>query len=188
MLSGASADLIRKLLVRLASRCLQATPGDPEDHLLSDSEKFPSARVESMERRLERIVEEKIKCFIEPHILDAIIDSAVSECRDQFLDECHLHETEFRDQVEDGNTEVRITANDCMKEMEEQAQRHLDEMKEQAQQYLHKIEDQGIEAEISVEKKVTKLKHELNMSAPSLPDRESRPRQEPGPKGRRSSI
>ncbi|OJK03021.1 hypothetical protein ASPACDRAFT_113624 [Aspergillus aculeatus ATCC 16872] len=190
MLSGASADLIRKLLIRLAYRCLQAPPGDPEDHLLSDFEKFPSARMESMERRLERIVEEKMKFFIEPHILDAIIDSAVSECRDQFLDECHLHETEFRDQVEDGNAEVRITANDCMKEMEEQAQRHLEEIREQAQQHMHKIEDQGIEAEISVENKVAKLKHELKMSARSLPGREARltSQEISSPKGRRSSI
>ncbi|PYI14144.1 hypothetical protein BO99DRAFT_345766 [Aspergillus violaceofuscus CBS 115571] len=190
MLRGASADLIRKLLIRLASRCLQAVPEDPESHILSDSEKIMPAQMVSMERRLERIVEEKIKCFIEPHILNAIIDSAVSECRDQFLDDCHLHETEFRDQVEDSNTEVRITANDCMKEMEEQAQRHLEEIKEQAQQYMHKIEDQGIEAELSAEKKIAGLKRCLQMSAPSLPNHKSRPTSQgfTSPKGRRSSI
>ncbi|PYH76456.1 hypothetical protein BO82DRAFT_204284 [Aspergillus uvarum CBS 121591] len=190
MLRGASADLICKLLIRLASRCLHAIPGDPESHRVSDSEKVMCAQVESMERRLERIVEEKIKCFIEPHILNAIIDSAVSECRDQFLDDCHLHETEFRDQVEDSNTEVRITANDCMKEMEEQAQRHLEEIKEQAQQYMHKIEDQGTEAELLAEKKIAGLKRCLQMSAPSLPTHKSRPTSQEltSPKGRRNSI
>lgn len=112
-----------------------------------------------------------------PHVVDEIVDSAVSDGRDQISDECKLNEAEFREQVDDGNSEVRMTANDCMKEIEEQMHKCMDD-----------IEHQRIEVEMSMEKKVAKFKRWFNASASSLLDGKSSPTHELGTDARRSSI
>jgi t-SNARE complex subunit (syntaxin) len=121
-------------------------------------------------------------------VLDEIVDSAVSECRDQIYDECKTNKAEFREQVDNGNSEVRDTANECMKEINEQARRYMHEMEEQAQQYMKDIEDQGIEVEMSAEEKVAKFKRWFNASAQSLLGSKSSPSHELSATARRSSI
>lgn len=99
-----------------------------------------------------------------PYVVDEIVDSAVSDGRDQISDECKLNEAEFREQVDDGNAEVRMTANDCMKEIEEQMQKSMDD-----------VEHQRIEVELFMEKKVAEFKRWSNDSASSLLDGKTHP-------------
>jgi hypothetical protein len=125
---------------------------------------------------------------LKSHIVDEIVDSAVSDCRDQIFDECKMNEAEFREHVEDGNSEVRNTANECMKEMKEQAQEYMRDIEEQVQQYMNDIEDQGIELEMSAKEKVAKLTRCFNASVQTFFDSKSGPSHELGTNARRSSI
>jgi sugar-specific transcriptional regulator TrmB len=125
---------------------------------------------------------------LKSHVLDEIVDSAVSECRDPIYDECKTNEAEFREQVDDGNSEVRNTANECMNEIKKQARMYMHEMEEQAQQYMKDIEDQGIEVKMSAEAKVAKFKRWFNASAQSLLSSESSPSHEPGAKCQAQSF
>ncbi|PYI09782.1 hypothetical protein BO78DRAFT_362250 [Aspergillus sclerotiicarbonarius CBS 121057] len=187
-LRGVSDDLICKLLIRLGRQHLLAVPGDVDSDLPSDSEKVSFANVQRIERRLERYVDVMIERRLKSHVVDEIVDSAVSECRDQIFDEYRTNEADFREQVDDGNAEVRITANECMKEMKDQAQKYMHEIEVQAQQCMNEIEDQGIEAEMAAEKKVAKFKRWFNASAQSLLDRKSSPSHELDTNARRTSI
>jgi hypothetical protein len=98
-----------------------------------DIEKINFADIETIERRLERYVDEMVERRLKSHVLDEIVDSAVSECRDQISAECKTNEAEFCEQVDDGNSEVRNTANECMNEIKEQARMFMHEMEDQAQ-------------------------------------------------------
>lgn len=182
-LRGVSDDLIRKVLIRSGRQHLLAVPEDV------DSDLPPSyAKAEPIERRLKRYVDEIIERHLKSHIVDEIVHSAMSECRDQIFDECKTHEIEFREQVDDCNSEVRNTANECMKEMKEQAQKYMHEIEEQAQQCMNDIENQGIEVEMSAEENVAKFKRWFNASARSLVDSKSSPSHELDTNARRSSI
>ncbi|PKX89106.1 uncharacterized protein P174DRAFT_516267 [Aspergillus novofumigatus IBT 16806] len=134
-----------------------------------DIEKISFAEIETIERRLERYVDEMVERRLKSHILDEIVDSAVSECHDQIYAECKTNEAEFREQVDDGNSEVRNTAN-------------------KSQQYMKDIEDQGIEVEMSAEAKVVKFKQWFNASAQSLLSSKSSSSYKLGANARRSSI
>ncbi|KAH3054723.1 hypothetical protein KXW16_008806, partial [Aspergillus fumigatus] len=180
-LRGLSDDLIRELLIRSGRQHLLAMPKD----VGRDIEKINFAEIETVERRLERYVDEMIERRLKSHVLEEIVDSAVSECRDQFYDECKTNEAEFREQVDDGNSEIRNTANECMNEIKEQARMYMLEMEEQAQQYMKHIEDQGIEVEMSAEAKVAKFKRWFNASAQSLLGSKSSTSHEPGANTRR---
>ncbi|KAL2813995.1 hypothetical protein BJX63DRAFT_393282 [Aspergillus granulosus] len=185
-LRGVSDDLICKLLIRLGRQHLLAVPGDVDSDLPPEPEKVSFAKV--IERCFEQYVDVMIERRLKSHVVDEIVDSAVSECRDQIFDEYKTNEAEFREQVDDGNSEVRITANECIKEMKEQAQKYMHEIEEQAQQCMHNIENQGIEAEMAAEAKVAKFKHWFNSSAQSLLDSKSSPSHERGTNARCSSI
>lgn len=186
-LRGVSDDLICKVLIRSGRQHLLAIPEDVDSDLPSESEKVSFAKVEMIERRLKRYVDEMIERRLKSHV-DEIVDSAMSECRDQIFDECKTNEAEFREQVDDGNSEVRLTANECMKELKEQAQNYMHEIEEQAQQSINDIEDQGIEVEMCAKEKVAKLKRWFNASAQSLLDSKSSPSHELGTNARRTSI
>ncbi|KAJ5084977.1 hypothetical protein N7532_009748 [Penicillium argentinense] len=187
-LRGVSDDLICQLLIRSGRQHLLAIPEDVGNGLPSEFEKVGFAKVEMIERRLKRYVDEMIERSLKSHVVDEIVDSAVSECRDQIFDECKTNEAAFREHVDDGNSEVRNTTNECMKEMEEQARKHMREMEERAQEYMNDIEDQGIEIGISTKEKVAKLKRWFNASAQSLLDSKSSHGHELGTNARRSSI
>jgi hypothetical protein len=58
---------------------------------------------------------EMILCHFKSHVLNEIVDSALSECHNQIYDECETNGAECREQAGDGNSEVRYTANGCMK-------------------------------------------------------------------------
>jgi hypothetical protein len=180
--------LICELLIRSGRQHLLAIPDDVDSDLPSESEKVSFAKVEVIERHLKRYVDKMIERRLKSHVVDVIVDSAVSECRDQFFDECKTNEAEFHEQVDDGNSEVRNTANECMKEMNEQAQKYMREIEEQAQQCMNDIEDQGVEVEMSAKEKVTKLKRWFNASAQSLLDSKPSPSHELGTEARRNSI
>ncbi|KAI9374442.1 hypothetical protein BJX61DRAFT_532375 [Aspergillus egyptiacus] len=175
-LRGLSDDLICELLIRVGRQHLLATPNDVDRDLPSESEKVGLAEIETMERRLQRYVDETVERRLKSHV-DEIVESAVSECRDQFFDECKLNEAEFREQVDDVTTDVRITANECMSEM-----RH------QAQQYMNEIEDQGIKVEKSAKDKVAQLMRWFDASTECLLDSTARPSHERSTDARRSSI
>jgi hypothetical protein len=183
-LRGLSDDLIRELLIQSGCQHLLAMPKD----IGRDIEKISFAEIETVERRLERYIDEMIERRLKSHVLDEIIDSAVSECRDQIYNKCKTNEAEFHEQVNDSNSEIRNTANECMNEIKEQARIYMLEMEEQAQQYIKHIEDQGIEVEMSAEAKVTKFKRWFNASAQSLLGSKSSTSHEPGANTRRSSI
>ncbi|EAW13486.1 uncharacterized protein ACLA_055340 [Aspergillus clavatus NRRL 1] len=187
-LCGVSDDLIRELLIRSGRQHLLAIPKDVNCDLPCVFKKVTFAEVEMIEHRLKCYVDEMIERRLESHILNEIVDSAVSECRDQIYDKCKTNEAEFHEQVDDGNSEVRNTANEYMDEIEEQAQRYMHEIEEQAQQYMKDIEDQGIKFEMSAKKKVTKLKQWFNFSTQSLLDSKSSPSHELGTNARRGSI
>ncbi|GAA88068.1 similar to An06g00500 [Aspergillus luchuensis IFO 4308] len=141
-----------------------------------------------VEQRLKRYVDEMIERRLKSGILDEVIDSAASECRDQIYDECKTNQAEFREQVDDGNSEVRNTTMECLKEINEQAQRHMHEIEEQAQQCMKDIEDQGIEVEMSAKRSMAELKRWFSTPAQSLPEIKSNPSREIDTAARRSSI
>ncbi|CDM34745.1 hypothetical protein DTO013E5_3339 [Penicillium roqueforti] len=182
-LRGASDDWIRQLLIRLGREHLLATPQDVDSDRPSESEKVRFANVGMMESHLKQYVDEMIERRLKSHIVDEIVDRAVSECREQIFDECKMHEAGLGEKVDDANSEIHNTANECMKEIEAQAQKHMGDIEEHAQQYMNDIEDQGVEIEMSAEKNAAKLKRWFN-SAQSLLDSKS----EPGTKARRISI
>ncbi|PIG83877.1 hypothetical protein AARAC_001851 [Aspergillus arachidicola] len=186
-LNSLSDGQVRKVLIASRHDHLLAKPNDVDSDLPSESEKVGFAKDEPItRRRLEQYIEMIIKRHISP-IVDEIVDSAVSASRDQFFDECRTNEAEFREQVDDGNSEVRTTANECMKEMQEEAQKHIHEIEQQAQQCINDIQNQGIQAEMSAEKNMAKLKSWFNASPQSLLDRKSGSH-ELGADVRRSSI
>ncbi|KJK63406.1 Intermediate filament protein [Aspergillus parasiticus SU-1] len=172
-LNSLSDGQVRKVLIASRHDHLLAKPNDVDSDLPSESEKVGFAKDEPItRRRLEQYIEMIIKRHISP-IVDEIVDSAVSASRDQFFDECKTNEAEFREQVDDGNSEVRTMANECMKEMQEEAQKHIYEIEQQAQQCINDIQNQGIQAEMSAEKNMAKLKSWFNASLQSLLDSKS---------------
>ncbi|KAI9041939.1 uncharacterized protein KD926_006276 [Aspergillus affinis] len=79
-LRGVSDDLICELLIRSGRQHLLAKPKGVDSDLPAEF-----AEVKMIERRLKS------------HIADDIVDSAVSECRDQIFDECKTNKAEFRE-------------------------------------------------------------------------------------------
>lgn len=194
-LRGVSDHLICKLLIRTGRRHLLARPEEVDSDLPSNSEKVSFAKAEPP---LKQYIDEMIERCLTP-VVNKIVDSAVSDGRDQITDGCKITEAEFREQVDDYNSEVRMTADECMKEMQEQAQRYMDKIEEQAQWYMDKteeqaqecmdnIENQRSEVEMSMEEKVAKFERWFNASAPSLLDGKSSPTHELGTDARRCSI
>lgn len=171
-LRGASDDVIRELLIRLGRKHLLALSENMHGDLPFASEEVSFAKVEMIEGRLRRYIDEIIEGRLKSHV-DKIVDSAVSECRDQIFDEFQTNKAEFCEQVDDSKCELRILANECMEDMKEQAQGHQYEMEEQAQQYMNDIQGRGIEVEMSAEKKVAKLKCLFNGSEQSVLNRKS---------------
>ncbi|CAK44965.1 hypothetical protein An06g00500 [Aspergillus niger] len=187
-LRGISDDLICELLIRSGRGHLLAISKNVDRDLPCEVEKVNSTEVEMIEQRLKRYVDEMIERRLKSGVLDEVVDSAVSECRDQIYDECKTNQAEFREQVDDGNSEVRNTTIECMKEMNEQAQRHMHEIEEQAQQCMRDIEDQGIEVEMSAKKNMAKLGRWFTTPAQSLPETTVNPSHEIDTTARRSSI
>ena len=186
-LRGVSDDLICKLLIRTGRRHLLARPEEVDSDLPSNSKRVSFAKVERIEHPLKQYIDEMIERRL-TSVVNEIVDSAVSDGRDQISDECKINEAEFREQVDDGNSEVRMTANECVKEVQERAQWYMDEMEERAQKCMDDIENQRIEEEVSMEKRVAKFKRWFNASASSLLDGKSSPTHELGTDARRSSI
>lgn len=187
-LRGISDDLVCELLIRSGRGHLLAISKNVDRDLPCEVEKVSSTEVEMIEQRLKRYVDETIERRLKSGVLDEVVDSAVSECRDQIYDECKTNQAEFREQVDDGNSEVRNTTIECMKEMNEQAQRHMHEIEEQAQQCMRDIEDQGIEVEMSAKKNMAKLGRWFTTPAQSLPETTVNPSHEIDTTARRSSI
>lgn len=174
-------------MIRTGHQHLLAIPKpvdkDVDRDLASEPDKASSTEVDILERRLKRYVDETIERRLKSHLVDGIVDSAVSDCRDHFFDECKAHEAEFRDQIDDGNCEVRITTAECLNEMKEQAQKHMREIEEHAHLYMTGLEEHGIEAEMAAKEKVAELKRCFT-SAQSLLS----PNHELGTNVRRSSF
>jgi hypothetical protein len=187
-LRGVSDDLIRELLIRSGRGHLLAVPKNVDLDLPCEVQKVGSTEIEMVEQRLKRYVDEMIERRLKSGILDEVIDSAASECRDQIYDECKTNQAEFREQVDDGNSEVRNTTMECLKEINEQAQRHMHEIEEQAQQCMKDIEDQGVEVEMSAKKSMAELKRWFSTPAQPLPETMSNPSHEIDTTARRSSI
>ncbi|GKZ22434.1 hypothetical protein AbraIFM66951_004655 [Aspergillus brasiliensis] len=188
-LRGLSDDLICELLIRAGHGHLLAEPKGVNRDLSCEFEgKVRSAEVEMMEHRLKQYVDETIERRLKSGVLDEFIDRAVSECRDQFYDECKTNQAEFREHVDDGNSEVRNTTLECLNEMKEQAQKYMHEIEEQAQQCMKDIEDQGIEAEMSAERNIAQLKRWFNTPAQSLPESKFSLGHDRGTDARRGSI
>ncbi|KAI2839187.1 hypothetical protein CBS147320_5575 [Aspergillus niger] len=187
-LRGISDDLICELLIRSGRGHLLAISKKVDRDLPCKVEKVNSTEVEMIEQRLKRYVDEMIERRLKSGVLDEVVDSAVSECRDQIYDECKTNQAEFREQVDDGNSEIRNTTIECMKEMNEQAQRHMHEIEEQAQQCMRDIEDQGFEVEMSAKKNMAKLKRWCDTPARSLPETTVNLSHEIDTIARRSSI
>ncbi|BCS01654.1 uncharacterized protein AKAW2_51995S [Aspergillus luchuensis] len=187
-LRGVSDDLICELLIRSGRGHLLAIPKNVDRALPCEAQKAVPTEIEMVEQRLKRYVDEMIERRLKSGILDEVIDSAASECRDQIYDECKTNQAEFREQVDDGNSEVRNTTMECLKEINEQAQRHMHEIEEQAQQCMKDIEDQGIEVEMSAKRSMAELKRWFSTPAQSLPEIKSNPSREIDTAARRSSI
>ncbi|KAB8262610.1 hypothetical protein BDV32DRAFT_21130 [Aspergillus pseudonomiae] len=185
--SSLSEDQVREVLIASGHAHLLAMPNDVDSDLPSESASVSFAKGELIKsRRLERYIDKIIKRHISP-IVDEIVDSAVSNSRDQFFDECKMNEAEFREQVDDGNSEVRNVANECINEMKEEAQKHIHEIEEQAQQCMNDIQNLGIEVEMLAERQIAKFKSWSNVSPRSVLDSKSS-RHELGTDARRSSI
>ncbi|PWY64394.1 hypothetical protein BO83DRAFT_420468 [Aspergillus eucalypticola CBS 122712] len=187
-LRGVSDDLVCELLIRSGRGHLLATPKNVDRDVPCEVQKVGSTEIEMVEQRLKRYVDEMIERRLKSGILDEVIDSAASECRDQIYDECKTNQAEFREQVDDGNSEVRNTTMECLKEINEQAQRHMHEIEEQAQQCMKNIEDQGIEVEMSAKRNIAGLKRWFSTPAQSLPETMLNPSHEIDTTARRSSI
>ncbi|GAB1207263.1 hypothetical protein APSETT445_005976 [Aspergillus pseudonomiae] len=185
--SSLSEDQVREVLIASGHAHLLAMPNDVDSDLPSESASVSFAKGELIKsRRLERYIDKIIKRHISP-IVDEIVDSAVSNSRDQFFDECKMNEAEFREQVDDGNSEVRNMANECINEMKEEAQKHIHEIEEQAQQCMNDIQNLGIEVEMLAERQIAKFKSWSNVSPRSVLDSKSS-RHELGTDARRGSI
>ncbi|KAL2862617.1 uncharacterized protein BJX67DRAFT_365881 [Aspergillus lucknowensis] len=194
-----SDDLLCKLLIKIGREHLLAVPGDVDrSGVPIESEKIGLSNFDLVKRNLIQDLEKTIKQRLDDHF-EIFVNRAVSECRDQILDEYQSNEAEFREQVEDGNSELRITTDECMKEINEQAQKHMHEIEEQAQKQMHEMEEQalqcmndienrGVETELAAAENIAKSKRWLNTSAQSLPDSRSSLDHELDIHSRRNSI
>ncbi|KAJ5465266.1 uncharacterized protein N7458_000952 [Penicillium daleae] len=99
------------------------------------------------------MIERRLKSHV-----DNVVDSAMSECRDQIYDECKANEAELREQIDDGNSEIQNTTNEY-----------------QAQRYMDGIEDHGIEVGLCAEEKIAKLECWFNGPVRSPIDSKSGP-------------
>ncbi|RAH40378.1 uncharacterized protein BO95DRAFT_447917 [Aspergillus brunneoviolaceus CBS 621.78] len=146
LLQGASDNLIRHLLTRLGCRCQRPTPAPVESWNLSSK-----PETERIDPNVQAYIDRAIAAHFQSDNIQTVFENMVSKGVDQVFDACKMHETEFREQVEECNIEVRMTANECVKEIQEQAQQCLDEIDEQVQQCKDDLKVQGEEVEMSAE-------------------------------------
>ncbi|RAH69602.1 uncharacterized protein BO66DRAFT_98711 [Aspergillus aculeatinus CBS 121060] len=146
LLQGASDNLIRHLLTRLGCRCQRPTPAPVESCNLSC--RFEKERIDPS---VQAYIDRAIAAHFQSDNIQTVFEDMVSKGVDQVFDACKMHETEFREQVEECNIEVRMTANECVKEIQKEAQQCLDEIDEQVQQCKDDLKVQGEEVEMSAE-------------------------------------
>jgi hypothetical protein len=60
-----------------------------------DIEKISFAKIKTVEHHLECYVDEMIEHRLKSHILNEIVNSAVSECCNQIYNKCKTNEAEF---------------------------------------------------------------------------------------------
>ncbi|RAL13985.1 uncharacterized protein BO97DRAFT_16646 [Aspergillus homomorphus CBS 101889] len=158
-LSGISDELIRKVLIRTGRQHLLAHP----DKVAASNP--TKANPNLLDPNLKEYIDALLTHRLKSHLMDTLIDTAVTECRDQVADEHKTNTTELRDQLDESNADVRNTANECIKEMKEQAQKHMQEIEDQAQQCMHDIETQRIEVEMAAEKNVARFRRWVDNAA-----------------------
>ncbi|PYI33321.1 hypothetical protein BP00DRAFT_126448 [Aspergillus indologenus CBS 114.80] len=151
LLQGASDDLIRHLLTRLGCRCPRTRPKPVESSLSFKSDALSPSKGGQIDPGVQAYIDRAIADHFQSDNLKMIFNSMVDKGVDQVFDACKMHETEFREQVEECNSEVRMTANECVKDIQEQVQKCMDEIDEHVQQCMDDIKVQGEEAEMSAE-------------------------------------
>ncbi|KAI9371279.1 hypothetical protein BJX61DRAFT_37468 [Aspergillus egyptiacus] len=152
-LRGLSDFQFREVLTRSGRLHLLPIPQDIGRDLQSGLEKTSFAAGEMIEPFcLKKYINEIIDSRLKSDIIDKIVDRAMSECRDEILDESKTHEAEFHEVVDNAKADVLLTAQDNFKDMEEEARKHREKMADLAEHCMNDIQNQGIQIENSVKK------------------------------------
>ncbi|CAG8189623.1 unnamed protein product [Penicillium olsonii] len=178
-LRNAPDELIRELLIRVGRSHLLAAPTDTTG-TPSFMFEVGSAKAETLEERLERLVDQRIEHYLESgdsQLIAKLTERATSECREHISDEFKTRGDDFEEEVESGIFEVRRAVEEGLEEIRKQHDQCEDDLK-----------DRGVKVVTAAEKAVSNLMHWYNPPRQNLHDRRLCPPHELGINTRRRST